>query len=218
MTVMANDSSKRFHGSGSAGPFTWIWRFLANTDILVYRIEEPNEANPLMESKLLLGVGDYTLTGAGSYQGGTLALSEALAVGTDLLVERSTAVTQRTSIRNQGNNFQPAVHEDVFDNLTMMVQDIDRRLTTIEDNPFTINVVTTASNGSVINANAAAGPVDVDIIGLTDVVIIRDDSTANVMTILDSSGATIQRLVSITLDVQDDVIHLIKIGTNWKKI
>jgi hypothetical protein len=129
MTVMVADSSKRFHGSGSTGPFTWSWRFLKNTDLRVYRIAEPDEADPSREVRELLVEGtDYSVTGASSYQGGVLALMSALALGQDLLVERMTETTQKISVRNQGNNFYPEVHEDVFDKLAMMAQDRDRNI------------------------------------------------------------------------------------------
>lgn len=129
MTVMTNESSKRFHGAGSAGPFTWTWRFLSKADLLVYLILAPDEEDVSREVRTLLTEGvDYTVTGAGSYAGGSLTLTEPLAEGADLLVRRSTKLTQEVSIRNQGNNFRPATHEDIFDRLTMMVQDRDRDL------------------------------------------------------------------------------------------
>lgn len=130
MTVLVNQSSKRFHGTGSVGPLTWTWRFLANTDILVYRIAEPNEDDPTTEVRELLGGGDYILTGAGSYNGGRLTLASPLLDGEDLIIERRTEALQKVSIRNQGNNFLPATHEDVFDRLTMMIQDRERQIDT----------------------------------------------------------------------------------------
>ncbi|MDT8419339.1 MAG: hypothetical protein RQ754_02820 [Desulfuromonadales bacterium] len=126
MTVLSTTSSQRFHGSGSTGPFTFSWRFLANSDIKVYRIAEPNEADPTSEARVLLIEGtDYTLSGAGGYTGGSLSLTSALAEGEDLLVKRRTPKLQVTDIRNQGNNFFPEVHEDAFDRLTMMLQDLE---------------------------------------------------------------------------------------------
>ncbi|BCS54788.1 hypothetical protein [Geobacter sp. SVR] len=134
MTVMVTDNFKRFHGSGGTGPFTWTWRFLANADIQVYLIAEPDEDHPSLEEKTLLVEGDdYSLTGAGGYVGGTLTLISALEVGADLLVERNTEPVQRVSIRNQGNNFIPSVHENVFDRLAMMNQDQLRRIVGFEE-------------------------------------------------------------------------------------
>lgn len=129
MTVLSTTSSQRFHGSGSTGPFTFSWRFLANTDLKIYRIAEPNETDVSLEDPVLLTEGDdYTLTGAGSYTGGSLTLVAALADGEDLVIKRQTATLQKTDIRNQGNNFYPEVHEDAFDAQVMMIQDRDREV------------------------------------------------------------------------------------------
>lgn len=126
MTLMVTDSEKRFNGSDSTGPFTWTWRFLSNDDIKVYKIAEPN-ADATLEVLEELGVGDYTLTGAGTYTGGSLTLAVALPVGQDLLIQRETEITQEVNIRDQGGNFRPETHEEVFDRLTMMIQDQSRR-------------------------------------------------------------------------------------------
>lgn len=116
MTVMSTDNSKTFHGSGGSGPFTWTWRFLKNSDIRVYLIAGGVRS--------LLSEGpDYALTGAGSYVGGSLTLTFNLNIGEDLVVQRYTSALQPVSIRNQGNNFRPEVHEDVFDMLAMIQQD-----------------------------------------------------------------------------------------------
>lgn len=131
MTVMVADSSKRFHGSGSNGPFTWSWRFFKNSEILVYLIPDPDEENLADETLELLTEGtDYTLTGAGSYTGGSLTLVGDLLEGQDLYIKRMTVPLQETSIRNQGNNFRPEVHEETFDRMAMMIQDQARETTT----------------------------------------------------------------------------------------
>lgn len=127
MTVVSTASAQRYHGSGSTGPFTFTWRFLANADVKIYRVDVPNETDPSLEIKTLLAEGtSYTLTGAGSYQGGSLTLVSPLAADTDLLIERDTRALQPIDIRNQGNSFLPELHEDALDALTMMVQDRER--------------------------------------------------------------------------------------------
>jgi hypothetical protein len=124
-TVNTTTSSQRFHGSGSTGPFTFSWRFLDNDDIAVYRVDDPDEGNPENWTELTEGT-DYTLSGAGSYTGGSLTLTAALATGKDLAIERTTPALQETDIRNQGNNFFPEIHEDTFDKIVMMLQDLLR--------------------------------------------------------------------------------------------
>lgn len=159
MTVAVTDCSKRFHGGGSTGPFTWTWRFLANSDINVYLVANPNEADISQEVRELLSEGDdYLLAGAGSYTGGSLILVVALAVGTDLVIERNTAAVQNVSIRNQGNNFRPEVHETVFDRLTMMQQDRDRDIdtNTAEINGLKPRMTTAESNIDSLEVRASS--------------------------------------------------------------
>jgi len=220
MTVSVNESSKRFHGSGSTGPFTWTWRFLANSDVNVYLITSPDEDNPSSESKLLLvETTDYTLTGAGTYLGGSLTLVSALAVGADLLVERMTAPLQNVSIRNQGNNFRPEVHEEVFDRLTMMIQDRDRIIAELQGRVVPVDLVTLADGvTTLVNVNAASGETEVDLSGLTGAIVIKEDDSANAVVIIDTSGNTVARQVSLSLQVQDESIRLVLIDDNWKRV
>ncbi|MDH0557489.1 phage tail protein, partial [Enterobacter roggenkampii] len=72
------------------------------------------------QRELILGT-DYTVTGAGSYQGGNVVLASALANGWKISIARELPVTQETDLRNQGKFFAE-VHENAFDKLTMLVQ------------------------------------------------------------------------------------------------
>lgn len=65
---------------------------------------------------------DYTVTGVGSYNGGTVTLLAAPANNTQVTIYRYVQnFVQTTDLRNQGA-FLAEVHEDVFDLLTMMLQ------------------------------------------------------------------------------------------------
>ncbi len=70
---------------------------------------------------------DYTVTGAGGYNGGNVILSKALANGYKISISRELPVTQETDLRNQGKFFAE-VHEDAFDKLTMLIQQAISRL------------------------------------------------------------------------------------------
>jgi hypothetical protein len=118
MTVATSVNKAQFLGSGSAGPFTFNMKFFANTEISVVHVDESDIETVLVEGT------DYTLTGAGAAVGGAVTLTDALASGEGLTVVRTLPLTQTTSIRNQGA-FYPEIHEDTFDRLTMMVQQID---------------------------------------------------------------------------------------------
>lgn len=157
MTVTATTNSTRFHGSGSTGPFTWTWRFLDNDDVKVYLINDPDESAPEAEARTLLTEGDdYTLTGAETYGGGSLTLVSALATGTDLLVVRRTGLLQEVSIRNQGDQFFPETHEDVFDKLTMAAQDLSSRVDDMEELSTFENEILTLGRTTIPALSASA--------------------------------------------------------------
>jgi hypothetical protein len=156
MTVTATTNEQRFNGGGTTGPFTWSWRFLANDDIEVFRIAVPDEGNPLEVKTLLVEGVDYTLTGARLYTGGSLTLVSALAVGTDLLVRRNTRALQPIDLRNQGNNFFPEVHEDVFDALTMIAQESQRAVAALNVSDAIDAAIVATAKAAEATASAAA--------------------------------------------------------------
>lgn len=66
---------------------------------------------------------DYIVTGAGGYNGGNIILSKELVSGYQISISRELPVTQETDLRNQGKFFAE-VHEDAFDKLTMLIQQV----------------------------------------------------------------------------------------------
>ena len=206
MTVTTNVSRATFNGTGSVGPFTFNFRFVQDADIVV------NRTTSGVTSTLVEGV-DYTLTGAGSYAGGAVTLTVALAIGEFLTVLRSVSLLQERSFRNLGAFF-PEIHEDSFDQLVMMIQQVN-------DFAATTQVVAqgaTVTNRTDIAVDCSGGPVNCDIKNYTAVTVTKDDTTANAVTVFDSSGATVLRQANVILDTQDAWVNLIKVGTNWKRI
>lgn len=227
MTVMSVECSKRFHGSGGVGPFTWsTWRFLSNADLWVYRIANPNEADPTRETRVILGPGDYVVTGAGSYTGGRLTLSSPLVNGHDLLVLRKTVPLQRVSIRNQGGSFRPSVHEDVFDRLTMMIQDRDLSISTaatdIEVLKLLLPIVAGLQAGvaaAVYERAAVNGPVLLPAGGSVVVSIPLTDETGDPLVIQPSvGGQTIWGGATYELSGAGATAMFILIGTDWRRV
>lgn len=117
MTVSTNVNKATFNGSGSTGPFTFNFRFYINTEISVLRVAADGTDTLLTEGT------DYTLSGAGSYGGGLVTLSTALSVGQQLVIMRLVDLLQSTEVRNLGTFF-PEIHEDAFDRMVMMIQQI----------------------------------------------------------------------------------------------
>jgi len=121
MTVSSNVSKSVYYGSGSVGPFTFGFKFFANGDIAAYKVTSGGSIVSLSEG------GDYSLTGAGSENGGVLTLTSALLNGETMTIKRVMDITQETSFENQGA-FYPGLHEKAFDRTTMMVQQIDEKV------------------------------------------------------------------------------------------
>ncbi len=121
MTVSSQTNNATFVGNGVTTVFPLPFRFFSNGDVFAYFIDSMTGASTLM----VLGV-DYTLTGAGEPEVNGNAVSVLtttvpLANGRGLYVERIMQEVQSTDIVNQGEFFA-STHEDVFDRLTMLIQ------------------------------------------------------------------------------------------------
>jgi hypothetical protein len=115
MTVTTTLDRQSFPGDGSNKNFPFNFKFFDNSQIYVYLIDP---FGGVVGKTLNI---DYTLSGALSAVGGQVVMSVAPPINYRLLIQRKLPLTQPTSIRNQGAFF-PAIHEDVFDRLTMLVQ------------------------------------------------------------------------------------------------
>lgn len=121
MTVSSQTSTATFVGNGVATAFPLPFRFFNNSDIRAYFIDSTTGA----ATPMALGT-DYSLIGAGEPEvdGSALSLLTTvvpLASMRGLYVERVMQQVQETDIVNQGQFFA-STHEDVFDRLTMLIQ------------------------------------------------------------------------------------------------
>lgn len=115
MTVSTQVSRNEYTGNGATTQYDFTFRILDKSHLLVQTLDTS-------ESIVTLTLGtDYTVTGVNRYNGGKVVLTSALPAGYKISIERSTPVTQESSIRNQGG-FLPEIHEDAFDKLTMIIQ------------------------------------------------------------------------------------------------
>lgn len=115
MTVSTQVSRNEYTGNGATTQYDFTFRILDKSHLLVQTLDNS-------ESIVTLTLGtDYTVTGVNRYNGGKVVLTSALPAGYKISIERSTPVTQESSIRNQGGFF-PEIHEDALDKLTMLVQ------------------------------------------------------------------------------------------------
>lgn len=115
MTVNTISSIAEFDTNGVTTNFPFYFKFLANEDLVVTYVD------PLGASSILTLGMHYTVNGAGNDQGGSIVTTSALAGPGQLAVSREMEAFQPTSLRNQGK-FLAETHEDVFDRLTMLIQ------------------------------------------------------------------------------------------------
>lgn len=115
MTVSTEVDHNEYTGNGVTTSFPYTFRIFNKSDLVVQVVD-------LDENIAVLALDtDYTVTGAGGYNGGNVILSKALANGYQISISRELPVTQETDLRNQGKFFAE-VHEDAFDKLTMLIQ------------------------------------------------------------------------------------------------
>ncbi|WP_247751232.1 hypothetical protein [Citrobacter freundii] len=117
MTVSTEVDHNDYIGNGVTTSFPYTFRIFKKSDLVV-QVVDLNENI----TELILDT-DYTVTGAGGYTGGNIVLSSPLANGYQISISRELPVTQETDLRNQGKFFAE-VHEDAFDKLTMLIQQV----------------------------------------------------------------------------------------------
>lgn len=117
MTVSTEVDHNDYTGNGVTTSFPYTFRIFTKTDLMVQVVD-------LNENITVLALDtDYSVTGAGAYSGGSVVLSSPLANGWQISISRELPATQETDLRNQGK-FYAEVHEDAFDKLTMMIQQV----------------------------------------------------------------------------------------------
>lgn len=142
MSLSSTTSRNDYTGNGSVSSYSYNFRIFLATDLLVTIADT---ASPPVQTTLVKDV-DYTVTGAGSVNGGNVVLISSgqswltggnLKTGYHLTVRRVRPITQTTDIRNQGTFF-PEVHEDTFDSAVMIDQQQQDLLSRSVKNPETL--------------------------------------------------------------------------------
>ena len=117
MTVSTVVDHNDYTGNGVTTSFPYTFRIFQKSDLVVQVVDlDENISNLVLDT-------DYTVTGAGGYSGGNVVLTSPLSNGYQISISRELPVTQETDLRNQGKFFAE-VHEDAFDKLTMLVQQV----------------------------------------------------------------------------------------------
>ncbi|WP_270582587.1 glycosyl hydrolase family 28-related protein [Enterobacter roggenkampii] len=117
MTVSTVVDHNDYTGNGVTTSFPYTFRIFQKTDLTVSVLD--------LSGTLIVLVldADYTVTNAGGYSGGNVVLTAPLENGWKISIARELEVTQETDLRNQGKFFAE-VHENAFDKLTMLIQQV----------------------------------------------------------------------------------------------
>jgi len=118
MTVQTNTNVAEFFGTGTTTVFPIGYKFNSGADLTVYLADEDTG----LVSELELD-SQYSVSGAGLDGGGAVTLFSAPTTSQRVVVVRTVALLQLTDFRNQGKFFAET-HEDAFDLLTMIVQQL----------------------------------------------------------------------------------------------
>ncbi|EPS8239453.1 hypothetical protein ACWNFV_000549 [Escherichia coli] len=153
MTVSTEVDHNEYTGNGVTASFPYTFRVFKKSDLVVQVID-------LDENITVLALDtDYTVTGAGGYNGGNVILSKALANGYQISISRELPVTQETDLRNQGKFFAE-VHEDAFDKLTMLIQQVRSWLSLALRKPSFVANYYDALNNYIRNLRDPSRPQD----------------------------------------------------------
>ncbi|EFE5409888.1 phage tail protein [Escherichia coli] len=117
MTVSTEVGHNEYTGNGVTTTFPYTFRVFDKSDLVVQIVDLEENITVLVLDT------DYSVTGVGGYNGGNVMLRTALTSGYRIFVSRELPVTQETDLRNQGK-FLAEVHEDAFDKLTMLIQQV----------------------------------------------------------------------------------------------
>lgn len=126
MTTPTETSRVTYVGNGVTTAFAVPFRFFDAAHITV-TLTAPT-ADPVV---LIQGV-DFEVTGAGDPDGGEVVTTLPPASGADLAIEREVPLTQDIAFTTQGP-FAAQTHEDAFDYARQVDQQLDRRLTDLEN-------------------------------------------------------------------------------------
>lgn len=182
MTVASTSNRVDYTGNGSTTVFSFSFRIFEAADLVVTKADTNG-----VETTLVLNT-DYTVTGAGSYTGGNVTLSTALTNGHALTIQRVLDITQETDLRNQGQFFAET-HEDVFDRMVMIGQQLQEQIDRAAKLP-----VTNTTDAEELTA---------------DIVLLADN-----ITMLDTIADAINDIQTVANDLNEGTSEIDTVATN----
>lgn len=168
MTVATTTNRVDYTGNGSTTVFSFTFRIFAQTDLVVTTADELG-----VETELVLG-DDYTVSGVGSYNGGSITLGTALTDGFAMTIQRVLPFTQETDLRNQGA-FYAETHEDVFDRMAMVNQQLQEQIDRSAKLPVTSAEDADALVADIVLLADHVTQIDTVADNISDVTTVADD-------------------------------------------
>jgi hypothetical protein len=150
-------------GNGSTATYSFNFKIFDQTHLTLKILNTDSAESPLTLST------DYTVTGAGETNGGSITLTNSgqdwidgsgfLKTGYKLIIKRTVPKKQTADIRNQGD-FHASTHENIFDKQVMMIQELEDDISRSVKTPDTIDSATfdpTIPSTVVDNPSTALG-------------------------------------------------------------
>lgn len=153
MTVSTVVDHNDYTGNGVTTSFPYTFRIFKKSDLAVSVIDLSENITVLVLDT------DYTVTNAGGYNGGNVVLTAPLTNGWQISIARELEPTQETDLRNQGKFFAE-VHEDAFDKLTMLIQQVGSMFRLALRKPSSIANWYDALNNYIRNVHDPRDPQD----------------------------------------------------------
>lgn len=122
MTVNTDIATASYTGNGATAIFSVPFYFLADADLKVSKLTAAGVSSVLVLNS------DYTVTGAGVEDGGSITSIPVLPTGDKIFIERNVDAVQQTEYPVNGA-FPAASHERALDRLTMLAQQVIAKLT-----------------------------------------------------------------------------------------
>lgn len=155
MSVPIETSSSLFTGNGATVDFVTGFYFRLTSEVVVTLT--PSGGTPVVQTE---GV-HYTVAACSDFgqADGEVTMVTAPPAASELKIERTVPFTQATSLRQAGE-FDPAAHEDQFDEVVFQTQQLHRRLSALESAGAVGSVVGgngLSFAGTTLNVGAGAG-------------------------------------------------------------
>jgi len=214
MTVLIETAKVAYLGDGVTTGFVYPFRILEDDDLLV-TVESSGT------STLVLNV-DYTVTGTGSTNGGSivLAIGGRASAGSTLTIQRNMEATQETDFVD-GEAFSAEAVETALDKAFMVIQQQKNLIAALSARLDALPVYIVAGSGSSatpVIIDTSASDVVVNLPASGTVSLINGGANGYGMVLTPSGTDTIQMQATARFEGYQESVTFVWIAGNWYKI